>query len=70
VLEVRGDPDGRAPPISVRGGGERKLACAGGPWAGCWTRPCGGGKKERELGGLGRKEEKERGTKKKGVGRA
>jgi hypothetical protein len=68
VLVVGDDPDGWAPPVSVREGGERELARAGGPWAGCWTGPRGGGKKERELAGLGSEEEKERGKKKKGVG--
>jgi hypothetical protein len=52
-------------------GGERELACPGGPWAGCWTGPHGGGKNERGLAGLGRKEGKrKRKKRKKGVGRA
>jgi hypothetical protein len=31
VLEVRDDPDGRAPPVSVREGGKERSWHAGGP---------------------------------------
>jgi hypothetical protein len=70
MLEVGDNPDGWAPPIIVRERGKEESWRVGGPWACCWIGPRGGGKKERGLAGLGSKEEKERGKRKKGSGPA
>jgi hypothetical protein len=62
VLVVGDNLDGWAPPVCVRRGKARGLA---GPGGEAGQGRAGGSKKERELAGLGRKAEKERGKKKK-----